>query len=91
MTVSFTGLVMHINFLAGVMRHRFVMQGHSGHGKWCQSEAKTCILPCPGGIAKIWPYQPGLQPRAHHTCSNLKDQMVPYANGRGAEIIQEQI
>lgn len=60
MAISFTGLVMYINFLAGVMRHIVVMQGHSGHRKLCQSEVITCILSCPGGIAKIWLHHPGL-------------------------------
>lgn len=60
MAISCTGLVMYINFLADVMRHIVVMQGHSGHRKLCQSEVITCILSCPGGIAKIWLHQPRL-------------------------------
>lgn len=89
--VSIAGLVIYINFLAGVMRHRVLTRGHSGRRKSCQSEVITCILSCPGGITKIWLHQPRLEPRAHHACRNLKAQMVPYVNGGGTATRQEQI
>lgn len=58
--VSCAVLVIYINFLADVMRHIVLMWGHSGYRKLCQSEVITCILLCPGGIAKIWLHQPRL-------------------------------